>query len=643
MNEELDKADNENRADVAEQPPQEIDEAVEAEVEEIEDTAFTPPPLPRRVGPFRRLLRFVGTCILLGLLGVAGYGGWGQREELTEMLFPTAPLGVAYMVTESLYTGSDITEDGADFTASFKMNIFQRKGWKSIPLVPSNVAIKKASLPKGAHLYLADGMYCMLTRQSGEIAVSVDYSILATEKDGTYLLTFVRVPSVSCTLKAGFPVEDLDVEVDGAQSIEITRTNGTTEVVAALPDSMPVKLSWEQALPKIEEGPSKYYSGTKTLLSIHEGLVLGSATIDFTILHTPTRELKLNVPVGVSVLEVTGAQILDWRVTDNMLSIQLEKEVIGPYPLKVQYESPVDALADSVIIPVITGAGVVREKGDIGVVSLTNLEVKNSVVKGAHAIDVKDLPGEITGMTTQPMLLAYRYTSPDFEIALEINKHKDVGVLLTIIDNVRFTVMQTHDGKRITRAVYSVRNNGNQFLRMDLPEGAELWSASVAHRATQPARDESGRLLLPLARSQAAGKLSSFPVELVYAETDSAPDERGYGKAKIEMPVCAEPVMHMMLTLYAPSEGRYANFGGTLRRVDGFTSIKSGGTVHAAGDRRAVNAINQALANRKTPSAATANPVEVRLPVSGTVFHFEKILVLKDSQWVAYTYKGLKP
>ncbi|MEM7393786.1 MAG: hypothetical protein AAF492_15705, partial [Verrucomicrobiota bacterium] len=282
-----------------------------------------------------------------------------------------------------------------------------------------------------------------------------------------------------------------------------------------------------------------------------------------------------------------------------------------------------------------------REKGHIGVVALSNVEVGNDEVKGASEFDVKDLPAEILGMTTQPILLAYRYVVPDFGVSLSISKHPDVDVLLTVVDRAYLTMMMTRDGRRITKALFNVRNNRNQFLRLHLPEGAEIWSASVAGKTTQPAKDAEGRLLLPLVRSQGHGGLSAFPVELVYVETGEAPDERGRGSVKVSLPELSEPITHLMVDLYVPEDGRYRDFDGTLRKVEAFTPVGAQSpAVDIAGQ---VTALQQQFVaqNAVAIQAAGASPIEVQLPVSGEVFHLEKILVIKGAQWFSFNYTGL--
>ncbi len=622
--------------------PKEQTTIEEPDVIDVEPEKPEPPPIVTRKKKRHPVRTFVGFLLFCGVLAGAAWLARDFWPDAVSFYFSRrAPGAGPYMITSAKYIGTDLSEDGANFTAEFEIDIMEKRGWKKIPLVPSHVAIIAAELPKGSYLYLADGMYCMFTKKNGELKATVNFSVAAKEAEGKYTVKFTRVPALTCVLDATFPQEDIDVAVTGAQSTDHAQTNKTTHVVAALPDETPIEVTWEKALPEIKEGPPKFHAETKTLISITDGLIIGKSKIDFSILHTPTRELKLDVPEGVSVIEITGTQIRDWRVTDGLLAIQLEKEVIGPYALSIKFEASPDMASGKITMPVITGADVEREKGTIGVVALSNLEIKNNKMLNANLIDVKELPSEIVGMTGQPVLLAYRYVDPEFEIGLEISKHKDIGVLLTMIDRAHCTVMQTFDGKRITRALYNVRNNRNQFLRLALPEGADLWSASVAGRSVQPARDDDGRILLPLVRSGGGG-MSAFPVEIVYAEEGTKPNERGTGTAKVNLPSCSEPIMHLMVSLYVPDEGRYDEFSGTLRSVEKFTAVTSSRKINSVMNNRAVSQIQQVYAGKSAKATPGTGTIKVQLPISGKLYLLEKILVVKDQQWFSYGFSRLR-
>ena len=555
------------------------------------------------------------------------------------------PVPVPYLISSSSYVGTGLSKEGASFTGSFSIDVLEKKGWKKIPVLPASVAVSKAELPEGLFLIQESGFYQLMTRAVGHYDIDIEFSVAAAESGGSHVLSFNKVASGSSVLDVTVPQKDVKITVNSAQSTLKKQVNEGTRLVAALPSTAPVYVQWERAIADAEVVPPKLYSETRTLVSVADGLFLGQAQVSFSILHTPTRELELSFPEGVSVLDVTGRDLRDWRVNKGALTVQLERDVIGAYQLDVRYESPLAAGTKTASVPVITAKGVEREKGHVGVVALTNVEIKSAGSTGATMVDVKGLPAAIPGMTSQPVLLGYRYVEPEFGIQLEISKHSDINVLLTVVDSANFTTMQTIDGRRITRGVYHVRNNRNQFLRLKLPEGAELWSATVAGKATQPATDSDGRVLLPLVRSQNSTGMSSFPVELVYAEQGVKPSAKGSGEDEIILPVSSEPVMHVTMELYLPKQGRYRDFGGTMREVEEFSKLR-----HAQAAPEIVQLIEQSgqqvamnqVFNVQQRAVPGEDAVKVNLPLDGTVVRFEKILSIQDKQNITFEYSNLR-
>jgi len=565
---------------------------------------------------------------------------------------PSAPPPADYIVTSSQYTG-ELADDSAKLTRKLKLEVLKETGWKRIPVLPNAVAITKATLPPKVYLHSAGGHYELLTEATGALEVTLEFTVKVHKSAGINRVQFATTPLCSSVLDLAIARKDVDVKVLDAQSL-LTRTVGEkTQVAAALPSGQQVDISWERALPKVKAPPTKLYAETRTLVAVAEGVLLCQEAVQFNILHTPVRELKLSVPTGVSVLEVSGTRVQDWRVdAKGELLVVLSGEVIGSQLLRISYERAGRDVAEA---PVLRAVGVEREKGFVGVVALANVEIAAGAIQGATGIDVRKLPADIIAMTNQPILLAFRYVGEKLVIPLTIKRHDEVDVLVTIVDSALFTAMQLNDGRRMTKVVYSVRNNRNQFLRLAMPPapGAEIWSVAVSGNTVSPARDEQGKLLIPLIRSARGGReLAAFPVEIVYVETpgEVAPPS---GTLRVELPACGEPVIHLMYSYYLPAEGKYtvgwgaSGFSGPIRLVEQFTSLAAGPGVEvikrsAAKQVAAMQAQFDAQVDRKA-KAAGATPIRVRLPIQGTLFKLEKILALPaDKLWFQVKYRNWK-
>ncbi|MCX5654520.1 MAG: hypothetical protein NTY65_07735 [Planctomycetota bacterium] len=565
-----------------------------------------------------------------------------------------APPPTDWAITAAEYAG-DLTKDGATFTATFKVNVLKEKDWKVIPILPATVAVQDVTLPANAYLRLNDDtrVYEVLTTGTGAMEFKVKFAVAVTEQAGTLAMGFDRAASSTCVLDLKVAQTGVDIAVQGAQAVVKKEEGGATRVVAALSAQQVVRLSWERAIPEAEKVPPKLYAETQTLVAVGDGIIICREKINFNILHTGVRVLKLKVPDGASILEVKGDRVRDWRVVQNELTVAMSNEVIGNYVLNVTYEKPTAAAAAGTAgLPVLRTVDVVREKGHIGVVALANVELSAPKLDGATAIDVRELPPEMLAMTAQPILLAFRYVTEKFDIPLAIKKHEDVSVLVTLVDSGVITTMQTMDGRRITKVVYNVRNNRQQFLRLAMPEGVDIWSASVSGKSIRPAKDEQNRILIPLVRSEGASSgLASFPVEIVYVEktADAAKKAEPAGTLHIQLPRASEPITHLMVNVYLPCEGKYTRpwssepwIEGPLTAVKEFRQLMGGPGQPPVDAQAAVSAIHAAAQAKAdaTTAAAGATPIRVNLPIDGQLFRLEKILVLDEPLFVDVHYSG---
>lgn len=558
-----------------------------------------------------------------------------------------------YIVTSSQYKG-DLSADGGVFTLDLKLNVLRKEGWKRIAVLPTTVAVRTTKLPDGVFLSAGKQSYELLTEKSGDVAATLEFAVSAEKAAGVNTVSFQRILPGSSVLDVGAAAKDVEVKVAGAQmTSQAKAADGTTRTVAALPTGAAVSVSWQRALPKVEAAPPKVYAEVRTLVAVAEGLLVCDQSVNLNVLHSAIREVKLQVPAKADVLTVVGPNVQDWRVSaERELSVVFSREVIGSYQLRITFEAPG---GEGAVAPVILAAGVERQKGFVGVVALTNVEIAAGQVEGAAQIDARRLPADLVSMTNQPILLAFRYTGEKFTIPLTIKKHSEVGVLVTLVDSALYTGMQLNDGRRITRVIFSVRNNRNQFLRLAMPKAAEIWSVSVSGKMVSPAQDDAGQVLIPLVRSASrSSELASFPVEMVYVEAPKEP-AASRGKLHVAVPACDVPVMHVMYNCYLPAEGSYtvglwgtSGFSGPLGVVKEFTSLSTGPGAEAVRRQAAkqVQQMQKEVAARVDAKAraAGAAPIRVRLPVNGKLYKLEKVLVLpKDKLFFDVQYRGWEP
>jgi hypothetical protein len=131
------------------------------------------------------------------------------------------------------------------------------------------------------------------------------------------------------------------------------------------------------------------------------------------------------------------------------------------------------------------------------------------------------------------------------------------------VEEARYRVLLSKEGKTLVEAQYAIRNNSRNFLKITLPSGAAIWSASLAGKPVRPGQAPDGSLLLPLEKARAGEEAPVFVVEIFYLVRESAWAEKG--KATLALPALDLPVSRTGVLLYHPPLYKLAADPGAFR------------------------------------------------------------------------------
>jgi hypothetical protein len=106
-------------------------------------------------------------------------------------------------------------------------------------------------------------------------------------------------------------------------------------------------------------------------------------------------------------------------------------------------------------------------------------------------------------------------------------------VLTANVEEARYSALVTEDGKMLVQSRFAVRNNQRNFLKLNLPATAELWSASVAGRPIRPGRAADGSLLLPLEKTRSGDDAAAFIVEVSYLDRAQPWADKGHMRVSL--------------------------------------------------------------------------------------------------------------
>ena len=295
-------------------------------------------------------------------------------------------------------------------------------------------------------------------------------------------------------------------------------------------------------------------------ITVTESLISGRALVRYDIANAPVKELRLKIPAAFKNVEISGANIRRRDQTGEDWRVELQSKTRGFYTLTVTWEEPRVAKTNLLEITGVSATGVERETGLLAIVAKPPLQVSERSAKELKRVDAHDFP-EWAGRADNATVLAYRYVRPGYTLLLEARRFDEAEILQALVDAVRLTTVVADDGQTMTEMSLELRNNGRQFLEVELPAGSTVWSAFVAGQPVRPST-RGGKLLLPL--EQSGDDNSAVSVELTYVGTNAFPKNRG--AIDFISPKLDVPLKGARWEVFLPPDYDYDNFAGTMTR-----------------------------------------------------------------------------
>src|SRR5208283_3812176 len=279
-----------------------------------------------------------------------------------------------------------------------------------------------------------------------------------------------------------------------------------------------------------------------------------SANVALDVQQGAAKEARIQLPENVTINQVQGALVADWEMKPGELLVTFLEPVEQSASFVITGEArlPRDGQMD---IPLLRLVNAERETGGVAVDVLGAGEIKEESVKaqGLQRADASDL-GEPVSSRQSPALLAFRAHSPDAKsprsLHLAVSRYTQQAVLMANVEEARYRVLLTKDGKSLVEARYAVRNNQRNFLKITLPQGASLWSASLSGMPVRPGSGPDASLLLPLSKARSGEEAPEFAVEVVYFIPGAAWTDKGH--LKLSLPALDLPVSRTGLQVYYP-------------------------------------------------------------------------------------------
>ncbi len=265
--------------------------------------------------------------------------------------------------------------------------------------------------------------------------------------------------------------------------------------------------------------------------------------------------------------------VADWEMKPGELLVTFLEPVEQSTSFVVTGEASLPREGE-IDVPLLRVTGAERETGGVGVDVLGAGEIKEESIKaqGFQRADGSDL-GEPVSNRQSPALVAFRTRSVDGKanrsVHLAVSRYIQQTVLMANVEEARYQVLLTKDGKSLVDARYAVRNNQRNFVKISLPPGAILWSASLAGQPVRPGSGPDASLLLPLSKARTGEEAPEFAIEIVYFA--GGPSWNDKGRLKVALPALDLPISRPGLQVFYPPQFKFAAEAGKFR-VENYTS-----------------------------------------------------------------------
>lgn len=514
------------------------------------------------------------------------------------------------------YKGT-IEEKGVRFKATFVLNLFN-KGWKNIALlttmaIPSYAGIDDKPLSLTTINDNHRSVYGFMTNATGTHKVSLDFFVplSSSEYKHTSKFNLPMIPVCLSNVEITVNEEDCEAWIDPGVLKPASKLSGKTVFMALLPPTS--NLSFElyrnvtsapeapvtplepekledstppESQPVVIEEKTRITSRESNLLYFKEGFVSGTNCFDLKIKGgTGIASLTFSIPEKIRILKVENKLIEDWKLVETgnerKLEVFFKSKIRGNTKLVIEFEQDIQNLKDeNYEVPEIALRDAEQSYGILGIGCLQTLEVSvSSTPQGYSPIIAAEFIKEWKKGNPEKTPYAFKFLRHPNKLILTITRPEDISQQTAVIDKAEALTLLNEDGYLLTRVVYEVRNNSQQFLKVQLPivasKTAELWSTQVAGESVRAGFDEAfGVYNLPIVRSPIEGGESrSFPVEMVYVIKTDTP-LKAFNKIFIELPQTHLPVSELSWTLYLPEGYELMRETGNVDRTQGAVNNK---------------------------------------------------------------------
>ena len=243
---------------------------------------------------------------------------------------------------------------------------------------------------------------------------------------------------------------------------------------------------------------------TFSFIRVEPDVLSADYEIAYQVEEARTKQLSLTLPLDtpetLSIRGLDGVRLKEFvsEEVDGMRrwNVLLADPAQGRIRLAVHFEQPLEMEnQQGHVLPIVRADGVAWQSGLVAVEGSAELIVGVSTDKRVRRVDV----GELVDADYQPgrrLLGAFGFVGTPGDVKVDVSRHPAYALHKTIVQRAELLTRLSANGDSQTAAVFELRTKAT-FLEVQLPGGAELWSADLGGVPVKPQR-EGDKLLVSL-------------------------------------------------------------------------------------------------------------------------------------------------
>jgi hypothetical protein len=445
-----------------------------------------------------------------------------------------------------------------------------KDGWVRVP-IPSGLLVREARVDNKLVSLVppspkAGSQLTAILSHAGRSVLSLEIALPVASSAGSESIALPPADSGITRASVQLLRHGVDVQVAGGLLSEQSDTGEESKWVAYGRGDSPLTFSWRQ---KTEDHrstqPLRLRGSVTELVSLGEDSTSVYAEVNLEVVQGAAAEVHIQLPENVTVNQVLGASVADWEVKSGELAVKFLEPVEQNSRFVINGETRL-ARDGEIEMPLLHLLNAEKDTGGVAVEVLGAGEIKDFKPHGMEEADASDL-GEAVASRQSPSLAAFRFrageSSANRSLTVNVARYTQQAVLMANIEEARYRVLLSKEGKSLVQARYAVRNNQRNFVKITLPPGAVVWSAALGGKPVRPGQSPDGSLLLPLEKARGGEDTPAFVVEVLYL--GRAPAWEDKGKIRLALPGLDLPISRTGLLLYYPPLFRMAAEPGTFR------------------------------------------------------------------------------